>query len=65
MNHISVGVYASGNHVVNIFRNKHIADHIDYNVHMRPGRALFINGECLNQGYLKDEDIGDLSPYSL
>lgn len=57
MNHISVGVYANGNHVINIVREEHISDHIDYNIHMRPGRALFIDGECINKGYLKDESV--------
>jgi len=56
-NHISVGVYASGNHVVNIVRDEHIIDHIEYNKLMRPGRALFVNGECLNTGYLNSEEV--------
>lgn len=57
MNHVSVGVYASGDHVINIVKDEHIIDHIEYNKLFRFGRALFVNGECLNKGYLKEEDI--------
>jgi len=57
MNHISVGVYANGNHVVNIVKDEHISDHIEFNKRFRPGRALFVDGKCLNQGYLHDEVI--------
>jgi len=57
MNHISIGVYANGSHVVNVVKDGHISEHIEYNKLFRFGRALFINGECLNQGYLKDGEV--------
>lgn len=57
MNHITIGVYASGKHVVNIVRPEHLEHHIEYNTTMRFGRALFVDGECKNQGYLSDEKI--------
>ena len=57
MNHISVGVYANGDHIINIVRDEHIIGHIEYNQQFRPGRALFVNGECINKGYLKDESV--------
>ena len=57
MNHISVGVYANGNHVVNIVKDENINEHIEYNKLFRFGRALFVDGECLNTGYLNSEEV--------
>lgn len=57
MNHLSIGVYASGKHVVNIVCPEHLENHIEYNTTLRFGRALFINGSCVHKGYLDDEDI--------
>lgn len=57
MNHISVGIYASGQYVINIVKEKDLANHIEYNKTFRFGRALFVDGKCLNKGYLSDKDI--------
>jgi hypothetical protein len=56
-NHISVGIYASGNFVINIVHPDDLAYHIEYNKSRRPGRALIVDGESLNNGYLKDDAI--------
>ena len=50
------GVYASLHHKDNGVKGVHLADHIKYNVVMRFGRALFIEGICFNQGYLSKEE---------
>jgi hypothetical protein len=57
LNHISIGVYASGSHVVNIVRPEDLKGHIDYNKVMRFGRALFIDGQCFNEGYLNKDEV--------
>jgi len=56
-NHITIGVYANGDHVVNIVRPEHLQDHIEYNKVMRFGRALFVDGQCLNKGYLSKDAV--------
>lgn len=57
MNHISVGVYSNGDYVVNIVKEEDLIAHIEYNRTFRFGRALFVDGKCLNEGYLSDNQI--------
>lgn len=57
MNHISVGVYSNGKYVVNIVRGEDLESHIEYNKTFRFGRGLFIDGKCINQGYLSGEQV--------
>lgn len=57
MNHVTIGVYASDNHKVNIVKPEHLEEHIQYNLTLRPGRAFFVDGKCLNHGYLSDEKV--------
>ncbi len=30
---------------------EHLANHIEYNKRLRPGRALFVDGKTINEGY--------------
>ena len=57
MNHITIGVYKNGDYKVNVVREEHLESHIEYNKTMRFGRGLFVDGECLNQGYLDDNEV--------
>ena len=52
MNHITVGVYKNGDYHINVVREEHLEDHILYNTTMRFGRALFVDGKCIYDGYL-------------
>ena len=36
-----------------------IKNHIEYNLRFRPGRALFVDGKCINKGYLSDEKVAE------
>jgi len=56
-NHVTIGVYANGDHVVNIVRPEHLEGHIEYNKVMRFGRALFVDGLCMNKGYLSKDAV--------
>lgn len=56
-NHFTVGVYANDSYKTNVVKDEHLEDHIEYNMKMRPGRAFFVDGECLFKGYLSDERI--------
>ena len=56
MLHQTVGVYANGSFKRNAVKPEHLQDHIDYNLKMRPGRAFFVDGECLNRGYLTESE---------
>lgn len=36
---------------------RHLEEHIEYNKVFRFGRALFVDGKCVNRGYLSEEDV--------
>lgn len=57
MIHTCRGAYASGDIVNNGVSSENLAEHIWYNLRMRPGRALFVDGLCLNKGYLSIAQI--------
>jgi hypothetical protein len=57
MNHITVGVYLTGDHKVNVVDSSDLNDHIEYNKRLRFGRALFLDGECIHEGYLSKDSI--------
>lgn len=57
MNHVTIGVNSNDSYVINIVRPEHLEGHIEYNKVMRFGRALFVNGECVYEGYLSDATI--------
>lgn len=58
-NHFTVGVYRNNSYKTNIVREEHLKSHIDYNLQFRPGRALFVDGRCINAGYLSAEQIAE------
>lgn len=53
------GVYSSGDHKENGVALEHINEHIPYNLMFRWGRALFVEGFCINKGYLSEEEIAE------
>lgn len=57
VNHVTVGVYPSENFKVNVVKPEHLEGHIEYNVTLRPGRALFVDGKCKYKGSLNDEKV--------
>lgn len=57
MNHITVGVYMNGQYKINIVKDKDLKNHIEYNKKFRFGRGLFVDGKCVNQGYLSGEQV--------
>jgi hypothetical protein len=57
MNHITIGVYTNGESKVNFVENKHLEDHIEYNKTYRVGRALFVDGKCVHEGYLNKDEV--------
>lgn len=59
MNHITIGIYKNGDYKINVVKEEHLEYHIDYNKTMRFGRALFVDGECLNQGYLDNDEVSE------
>ncbi len=48
-------VYNNNDYTDNGVRKADLKDHIEYNKKMRFGTALFINGICVNYGYLGKE----------
>jgi hypothetical protein len=61
MIHHTVGVYANGSKKQNGVKIENLADHIKYNMVYRPGRALFVDSVCLNEGYLSKEECALIS----
>lgn len=57
MNHVTVGVYKNGDYVINVVKEEDLPGHIEYNQIFRFGRALFVDGELKNQGYLTEEEV--------
>lgn len=56
MIHTTIGVYANGDYKSNGVESKNLAGHIQYNIKLRPGRALFVDGLCIHKGYLSTEE---------
>lgn len=55
--HTTVGVYKNQSHKINGVLNCNLTTHIRYNLDFRYGRALFVDGTCVNRGYLSDEEV--------
>ena len=55
--HVTVGVYMNGQYKYNIVRDEDLENHIKYNKIFRFGRGLFVDGKCINQGYLSGEQV--------
>ena len=55
--HVTVGAYMNGAYKVNIVEDEDLEDHINYNKTFRFGRGLFVDGKCVNQGYLSGEQV--------
>jgi hypothetical protein len=60
MIHTTIGVYANGDRKTNGVPSEDLATHIWYNLKFRPGRAFFVDGICLNNGYLHEDRIAEL-----
>lgn len=58
-NHICIGVYSSGDYKVNIVEDAHLESNVEYNRVFRPGRAYFVDGVCVQKGYLNDLAIDE------
>lgn len=52
--HLTLGVYPSGQYISNIVRDKDLAEHIQYNKTFRPGRLLYVDGQRVYDGMVKD-----------
>lgn len=59
MIHLTVGVYKNGDYKTNGVDTKDLENHIEYNKTLRFGRALFVDGECVNAGYLNVEEVAE------
>lgn len=42
-NHITVGIYPNGDYKYNVVADADLANHIEYNEKLRPGRMLFVD----------------------
>lgn len=57
MIHTTIGVYNNGDRVINGVPSENLAFHLKYNIFLRPGRALFLDGHCIHRGYLSKERV--------
>lgn len=61
MIHTTVGIYNDGSRKCNGVSSEDLASHIWYNINLRPGRAFFVDGFCLNEGYLGKERCEEIN----
>ena len=59
MIHTTVGVYKDGSMKSNGVKSEDLANHLSYNLTMRRGRALFLDGFCIHQGNLSNDELED------
>ena len=57
MIHTTIGIYLSGQFIINGVHPDHLESHIEYNKTARFGRGLFVDGKCVHKGYLTDEMV--------
>lgn len=57
--HLCVGFYGNGDFKANTVKGRNLADNIEYNRHMRPGRFYYVDGEYMCGGMLKKEFMPD------
>ncbi len=54
-NHLTLGVYLSGDYTYNVVREEDLEEHIQFNKTFRPGRLLYVDGQRVYNGVLKEE----------
>ena len=52
--HLTLGVYPNGQYMFNGVREEDLEDHIQYNKTFRPGRLLYVDGQRVYDGMVKD-----------
>lgn len=57
MIHTTIGLYGDGSFKINGVKPEHLKEHIEYNLKYRGGRALFVDGKCVHNGYKSDEEV--------
>jgi hypothetical protein len=55
-NHLTIGVYPDGSHKHNVVAPEDLGYHLEYNKMFRPGRALFLDGVLVQEGFV-DADV--------
>ena len=55
----TIGVYSNGDLKINGVEVANFKKHVDYNLKMRPGRAFFVDGVCINKGCLDEEEVSE------
>lgn len=55
--HHTRGVYANGSYKDNGVLAEDLEAHIEYNIAMRPGRALLVDGVVVWEGYVPRADL--------
>ena len=56
-NHLTLGVYLSGDYTYNVVREEDLEEHIQFNKTFRPGRLLYVDGERVYNGVIKEEAL--------
>ena len=56
-NHLTLGVYLSGDYVYNVVREEDFEEHIQFNKTFRPGRLLYVDGQRIYNGVIKKEAL--------
>ena len=57
--HVTVGVYLNGQYKINTVADEDLEQYVRYNKAFRFGRALFVDGVCVNSGSFPPEKVGE------
>jgi hypothetical protein len=57
MIHTTIGVYPNGDYKTNGVSSENLAVHIWYNISMRPGRTLYVDGALIYKGIGFTDDL--------
>lgn len=56
-NHLTLGVYLSGDYTYNVVREEDLEEHIQFNKIFRPSRLLYVDGQRVYNGVIKEEAL--------
>lgn len=60
MIHTTIGVYPNGSYKTNGVSSENLATHIWYNMRLRPGRSLYVDGVLIYRGIGISDELVEL-----
>lgn len=57
MNHLVLNIYSNGSYVSEIVKDSDLKNYIEYNKLWRFGRLIYVDGQRVYNGCIKNEDL--------